>query len=58
VRLPHLPLVLWDDSTSIDIGIALRRFVDHAEKNESNYMCAIICVEVNLEKGLPKQNLS
>jgi hypothetical protein len=54
VRLPHLPLHLWGTSSLEDIGNKLGRFLDSAEPKGDQYTCARICVEVNLEKGLPE----
>lgn len=54
VRLPHLPLHLWEPSTLEDIGNKLGRFLDSAEPKGDQFTCARICVEVNLEKGLPE----
>jgi hypothetical protein len=53
VRLPHLPLHLWGISSLEDIGNKLGRFLDRAEPKGDQFTCARICVEVNLEKGLP-----
>jgi len=54
VRLPHLPLHLWGKSSLEDIGNKLGRFLDSAEPKGGQFACARICVEVNLEKGLPE----
>ena len=54
VRLPHLPLHLWGKSSLADIGNKLGRFLDSAEPKGDQFTCARICVEVNLEKGLPE----
>jgi hypothetical protein len=54
VRLPHLPLHLWGRSTLEDIGNTLGRFLDSVKPKEELFTCARICVEVNLEKGLPE----
>jgi len=54
VRLPHLPLHLWGKSSLEDIGNKLGRFLDSTEPKGDQYTCARICVEVNLEKGLPE----
>jgi hypothetical protein len=53
VRLPHLPLHLWGISSLEDIGNKLGRFLDRAEPKGEQFTCARICVEVNLERGLP-----
>ena len=59
VRLPHLPLHLWGKGSLEDIGNKLGRFLDSAEPKGDQFTCARICVEVNLEKGLPEAiNLS
>jgi hypothetical protein len=54
VRLPHLPLHLWGIRSLEDIGNKLGRFLDRAEPKGDQFSCARICVEVNLEKGLPE----
>jgi hypothetical protein len=54
VRLPHLPLHLWGRSTLEGIGNKLGRFLDNAKPKEEQFTCARICVEVNLEEGLPE----
>jgi len=54
VRLPHLPLHLWGKSSLKDIGNKLGRFLDSVEPKGGQITCARICVEVNLEKGLPE----
>jgi hypothetical protein len=54
VRLPHLPLHLWGTRSLEDIGNKLGRFLDRAESKGDQFTCARICVEVNLEKGLPE----
>jgi hypothetical protein len=53
VRLPHLPLHLWGPRSLEDIGNKLGHFLDSAEPKGDHFTCARICVEVNLEKGLP-----
>jgi len=54
VRLPHLPLHLWGKSSLKDIGNKLGRFLESTEPKGDIFTCARICVEVNLEKGLPE----
>jgi hypothetical protein len=59
VRLPHLPLHLWGRRSLEDIGNKLGRFLDSVAPKGDQFTCARICVEVNLEKGLPEAiNLS
>ena len=53
VRLPHLPLHCWNDKTLQAIGNSLGNYIDKAEPKGSFFSCARICVEVDLEKGLP-----
>lgn len=55
VRLPHLPLHYWDDDTLMAIGNALGKYIDKAEPKGPLFACARICVEVDLEKGLPEE---
>jgi hypothetical protein len=54
VRLPFLPLHCWNDETIKNIGNALGRFIDRAEPQDGLQSCARICIEVDLEKGLPE----
>ena len=54
VRLPHLPLHIWGKGSLEDIGNKLGRFLDSVEPKGDQFTCARICVEVNLEKGLPE----
>ena len=53
VRLPHLPLHCWSQSSLQSIGNALGRYIDQAPRKDQ-YSCARICVEVDLEVGLPE----
>lgn len=53
VRLTHLPLILSDDGTLKEIGNKLGHYLDRAEPKGNLYSCARICVEVDLEKGVP-----
>jgi len=54
VRLPHLPLHLWGKRSLEDIRNKLGHFLDSVEPKGDQFTCARICVEVNLEKGLPE----
>jgi hypothetical protein len=54
VRLPFLPLHCWNDETIKNIGNTLGRFIDRAEPRDRLQSCARLCVEVDLEKGLPE----
>ena len=53
VRLPNLPVHCWNTPTLEKIGNALGKFIDKAD-NKGQYSCARICVEVDLEAGLPE----
>ena len=53
VRLPNLPVHCWNWDLLKHIGNALGKFIDR-ENNKDNYDYARICVEVDLEVGLPK----
>jgi hypothetical protein len=53
MRLPHLPLHYWNDETLKCIGNILGRYIDKAYPKEGMFTCARICIEVDLEKGLP-----
>jgi len=54
VRLLHLPVIFWDKVTLKAIGDKLGLFINQAEIKLGMYTCARICVEVDLEKRLPK----
>jgi hypothetical protein len=53
VRLPNLPVHCWNWDSLKHIGDALGKFIDRANNNDQ-YDCARICVEVDLEVGLPE----
>jgi hypothetical protein len=53
VRLPHLPLHCWNQKSLLAIGNTLGRYIDQAVRKDQ-YSCARICVEVDLEVGLPE----
>ena len=53
VRLPHLPLHCWNPKSFQTIGNALGKYIDQAVRRDQ-YSCACICVEVDLEEGLPE----
>lgn len=53
VRLPNLPMHCWKWDPLIQIGNSIGNFIDRCCKNEQ-YYCARICLEVDLEVGLPK----
>eukprot|EP00253_Pinus_taeda_P022199 PITA_22199 len=53
VWLPNLPLHCWSFQSLQKIGNGLGRFIDKAD-NKGQYTCARICVEVDLEVGLPE----
>ena len=53
VRLPHLPLHCWNSESLEVIENMLEKYIDRAERKEQ-YSCARICVEVDLEIGLPE----
>jgi hypothetical protein len=52
VRLSHLPIIFWDESTLKDIGDKTGRYIDRVEPKINICSCARICVKINLEKGL------
>ena len=54
VKLPHLPLHCWNDEDFRTIGNTLGKYVDKSEPKAPMFSYARICVEVDLEKGLPK----
>jgi hypothetical protein len=53
VRLPNLPLHCWDSESLQRIGNGVGRYIDRAD-HRGQYNCARICVEVDLEAGLPE----
>lgn len=53
VRLPNLPVHCWNCDSLKHIGNTLGKFIDRAN-NKDQYDCARICVEVDLEVGLPE----
>jgi len=54
VHLPHLPLHCWGDESVCAIGNAVGKYIDHSEPKENMQVCARICVEADLGKGLPE----
>jgi hypothetical protein len=54
VRLSFLPLHCWNDETLRNIGNSLGKYIDRVEPREGIQACARLCVEVDLEKGLPE----
>ena len=55
VHLPHIPLHYWNDEALQAIGNSLGKYIDKAYPKEPLFSCARICVEVDLEKGLPEE---
>ena len=51
--LPNLPIHCWIPSSLQAIGEILGRYIDK-ENPKENYSCARICVEFDLEAGLPE----
>ena len=54
VRLPHLPLHCWNSDSLEAIGNKLEKYINRAERKD-HYSCARICVDVDLEIGLPEE---
>ena len=54
VRLPNLLIHCWTVSSSQAIGNKLGTYIDKAHPKD-NYSCARICIEVDLEGGLPEE---
>jgi hypothetical protein len=52
-RLPNLPIHCWNNSSLQAIWNGLGNYIDKAHPKDQ-YSCARICVEVNLEFGLPE----
>ena len=53
VRLPNLPMHYWNPKSLEAIGYVLGKYIDMASPKDQ-YACACICVEVDLEVGLPE----
>jgi len=53
VRLPHLPLHCWSQKSLQIIDNSLGKYIDQAARKDQ-YSCARICVEVDMEEGLPE----
>jgi hypothetical protein len=53
VCLPHLPLHCWNPKSLEAIGNTLGKYINKDDRKEQ-YSCVRICVEVDLEVGLPK----
>lgn len=53
VRMSNLPLHCWNGASMKHIGNALGKYIDGAN-NKDQYDHARICVEVDLEVGLPE----
>ena len=54
VHLSHLPLNFWNENNVKTIGNALGKNIDYNIPKSHMFSCVNICVEVDLEKGLPK----
>lgn len=57
VRLPNLPLPYWHHIVLEDIGNLLGRFIksDNERHDKGLFTYARICVEIDLNKGLPER---
>ena len=53
VRLSRLPLHCWKTYSLKNIGNSLGKYIDSTKPKGNMFACAQICVEVDLEKGLP-----
>jgi hypothetical protein len=53
VRLPNLPIHCWNPTSLKEIGNGLGQYIDRADPKDQ-YSCTCICVEVDLEEGLPE----
>ena len=53
VRLPNLPMHCWNPKSLQAIGTTLGKYIDMASPKDQ-YAYARICVEVDLEAGLPE----
>ena len=54
VRLPNFPIHCWNLSSLQTIDNKLGRYIDKVDP-KGQYLCARICVEVDLEAGLPEE---
>jgi hypothetical protein len=54
VCLPHLPFHCWGDESLKSIGDTIGKYIDRSEPKSAMFSCTRICVEVDLEKGLPE----
>jgi hypothetical protein len=54
VRIPFFPLHCWNDETIKNISNVMGRFINRAEPQDGLQSCARLCVELDLEKGLPE----
>jgi hypothetical protein len=54
VRLPNLSIHCWNPSSLQTIGNRLGRFINKDDP-KGQYSCTQICVEVDLEAGLPEE---
>jgi hypothetical protein len=54
VWFSHLPLHDWNDDAIHYIGNSIGHYIDRVEPKENIFSCARICIEVDLEKGIPK----
>jgi hypothetical protein len=53
VCLPHLPFHCWGDDVLKSIGDAIGKYIDKEESKPPMFSSAQICVEVDLEIGIP-----
>lgn len=54
VRPFHLPLYCWNDDSLREKRNTLGKYIDKFVPNVGMFACVRICVEGDLEKGLPK----
>ena len=52
VHFPNFPMHYWNIESLKSIGDSLGRFIDMAIPKDQ-YDCACICVEVDMESGIP-----
>ena len=53
VQLPNLLIHCWNHILLQIIGNGLRQYIDRADSKDQ-YSCVCICMEVDLEVGLPE----
>jgi hypothetical protein len=53
-HLLHLPLHCWGDNVLKSIKDSIKKYIDKSEPKSPVFSYARICMEVDLDKGIPK----